>query len=126
MKTLDWIRNEIMANGLLCEEYTERVRNAKSKKQLFEICCDANGARFLPEMRAKGYPLDYDVIHEEFFGDLSKYKIIILPSAMAIAPGFAEKLSGTVTVSDGACRYAIYGKERKEPGAGDWTESSVF
>lgn len=66
MKTLDWIRQEIMANGLLCEEYTERVRNAKSKKQLFEICCDANGARFLPEMRAKGYPLDYDVIHEEF------------------------------------------------------------
>lgn len=66
MKTLDWLKNEILANGLLCEEYAERVRKAKSKKQLFEICSDANGVAFLPEMRAKGYPLPYDTIWEDF------------------------------------------------------------
>jgi hypothetical protein len=66
MKTLDWIRNEIIGNGLLCAEYAEKVRNAKSKKQLFDICADANGASFLPEMRAKGYPLPYEVVWDEF------------------------------------------------------------
>lgn len=33
-----------------------------------------------------------DVIHESFPGDLNKYKMIILPSAFAIEPSFAEKL----------------------------------
>lgn len=69
MKVIDWLNNEIIANGLLCDEYTERVRNAVSKKQLFEIVCDANGVSFLPEMREKGFPLGYDIIGEEF----SKY-----------------------------------------------------
>ena len=48
MKTLDWLNNEIIGNGLLCAEYTERVRNAKSKKQLFDVCADANGVSFIP------------------------------------------------------------------------------
>ena len=51
-----------MANGLLCEEYAERVRNAKSKKQLFDICADANGVSFLAEMRQKEHPLAYETI----------------------------------------------------------------
>ena len=33
-----------------------------------------------------------DILHEEFSNDLSQYELIILPSAMAIAPSFAEKL----------------------------------
>lgn len=66
MKTLDWLNNDIIGNGLLCEEYTERVRESISKKQLFEVCADANGVSFLAEMRAKGYPLDYEIIREDF------------------------------------------------------------
>lgn len=65
MKVLDYISN-IEASGLLCEEYAERVRNAKSKKRLFDLVCDANGVSWLPEMRAKGFPLEYQTIHEEF------------------------------------------------------------
>ena len=51
MKVLDYISN-IEPSGLLCEEYAERVRNAKSKKRLFDIVCVANGVSGLPEMRA--------------------------------------------------------------------------
>lgn len=66
MKTLDWIQKDIIGNGLLCDEYTEKVRKAKSKKQLFGICADANGISFLPEMRDKGLPLSNEVIWEDF------------------------------------------------------------
>lgn len=66
MKTLDWLNNSIISNGLLCDRYISKVRRAKSKKQLFEICCDANGISFLMEMRDKGFPLDYDTIVGEF------------------------------------------------------------
>jgi hypothetical protein len=37
-----------------------------------------------------------DIIHEEFANDLSKYKLLILPTATAIAPEFAEKLKAYV------------------------------
>ena len=33
-----------------------------------------------------------DIIHESFVNDLSKYRLIILPSATALAPDFVEKL----------------------------------
>jgi len=33
-----------------------------------------------------------DIIHEEFFRELDRYKLIIVPSAMAISPKIAEKL----------------------------------
>lgn len=65
MKTINWLRG-IIESGLLCEEYTELVSKAKGKKALFDIVCDSNGVRFLCEMRAKGFPLDYEVIQEEF------------------------------------------------------------
>jgi hypothetical protein len=95
MKTLDWLRQEIMANGLLCEEYAERVRNAKSKKQLFEICCDANGVSFLPEMTAKGYSLDYELIWAEFDRYINgKYK-----------PEFESPLTGDSYTSAIYCQY---------------------
>lgn len=66
MKTLDWLNNNIIGRGLLCDEYIEKVRSAKSKKQLFEICADSNGVSFLAEMRAKGCPLPYETIWEDF------------------------------------------------------------
>ncbi len=65
MKVIDWIER-IIERGLLCDEYTEKVRLASSKKELFDIVCDANGVSFLPEMREHGLPLDYDIIKEEF------------------------------------------------------------
>lgn len=66
MKTLDWLKNEIIGNGLLCDDYAEKVRKAKSKKQLFEICCDANGVNFLTEMASKKHPLPYEAVWEDF------------------------------------------------------------
>lgn len=33
-----------------------------------------------------------DILHEEFAGDLSRYKLIVIPSAIAISPRLAEKL----------------------------------
>ena len=37
-----------------------------------------------------------DIIHEAYANNLSKYKLIILPSATAIAPEFAEKLKAYI------------------------------
>lgn len=65
LKTIEWINNEIVANNLICDEI-DKIRAAKSKKQLFEVCCGAKGIDFLPMMRSKGHPLSYDVINEEF------------------------------------------------------------
>lgn len=87
MKTLNWLKNEIMANGLLCSEYAERVRHAKSKKQLFDICADANGVSFLPEMEDKGFPLPYETVWEDFGRYINgKYK-----------PAFSAPLGGEYT-----------------------------
>lgn len=65
MKTRDWL-NDIIDKGLLCEQYTDKVVNAKSKRQLMDIVLDVNGASYLQEMMSKGYPLPYDTIREEF------------------------------------------------------------
>lgn len=65
MKTFDWL-NKIIEDGRLCEQYTEKVRNAISKKGLVDIALDYNGASFLCEMDAVGYTLGYDVILKEF------------------------------------------------------------
>lgn len=66
MNFSDWLNNEILAGGFICAEYAERVRGAKSKKELFDICCDTNGLRFIPEMSSKGHPLSYGAIIKEF------------------------------------------------------------
>lgn len=46
-----------------------------------------------------------DIVHEEYADDLSKYKVVILPSAYAISPTLAEKLKeyirqGGTVISD--------------------------
>lgn len=65
MKTSEWLSN-IIENGALCGNYTDKVNEAKSKLQLFRLCCDANGANFLMEMQEKGLPLPYETICKEF------------------------------------------------------------
>lgn len=49
-------------NGLLCDEYCDKVDNAKSKLELVRCVLDANGSSFLQEMQAVGFQLPYDVI----------------------------------------------------------------
>lgn len=65
MKTKDWL-HEITNAGLLCGSYIDKVNDAKSKKQLIDICFDANGINYLCEMQEKGMPLPYETITKEF------------------------------------------------------------
>lgn len=61
----DWLNN-IIGKGILCGEYSSKVAKALSKKQIADIGLDANGIHWLCEMRHNGYPLDYDVLLNEF------------------------------------------------------------
>jgi hypothetical protein len=72
MKTSEWLSN-IIENGALCGNYTDKVNEAKSKLQLFRLCCDANGANFLMEMQEKGMPLPYETITKELTVVLNKH-----------------------------------------------------
>lgn len=65
MKFNDWITS-VMASGNLCEEYSHKVENAMSKKDLMDIILDANGVSYLLEMQEKGIGLPYEIIHDEF------------------------------------------------------------
>lgn len=65
MKTTLWLNQDIIPNGLICDELY-KLWGMRSKKQIFEVCCGAKGIDFLPLMRAKGHPLEYEVIKEEF------------------------------------------------------------
>lgn len=74
MKTSEWL-SDIIENGALCGNYTDKVNEAKSKLQLFRLCCDANGTSFLMEMQEKGMPLPYETILREFGNYVNgKYK----------------------------------------------------
>lgn len=53
-------------NGLLCDMYSEKVDNAKSKLELVRCCLDANGVNFLQEMQSAGFPLPYEVVCSVF------------------------------------------------------------
>lgn len=61
MKTLDWLNSEI-EKGSVCEAYTSKAKGCYSKKQLFDLACDINGAQYLCESKT----LDIDVIEKEF------------------------------------------------------------
>lgn len=65
MKVKDWI-GDIIDNGLLCREYTERVKAAQSKADFMNIILDINGVTFLQEMDRKGHSLSKDIILDEF------------------------------------------------------------
>lgn len=53
-------------NGLLCDMYSEKVDNAKSKLELVRYCLDANGVNFLQEMQSEGHALPYETINKLF------------------------------------------------------------
>lgn len=61
----EWINN-VIETGNLCGGYTDKVYEARSKKQLFDIVLDANGSSYMCEMQVKGFPLPYETIHREF------------------------------------------------------------
>lgn len=61
----DWL-NELEERELLCEDYSSRIANAKSKKQLVDLGLDANGISYLCEMQQKGCALPYETILSEF------------------------------------------------------------
>ncbi len=61
----EWI-NKVISSGHLCEEYTDKVNVARSKKALMDIVLDANGLIFLQEMDKEGIALPYDTILKEF------------------------------------------------------------
>lgn len=61
----EWI-DKVISNGKLCEEYTAKVGDARSKKALMDIVLDANGCKFLCEMDENGIALPYETIKREF------------------------------------------------------------
>lgn len=61
----EWI-NKVIDSGNLCAEYTVKVKSAKSKRALMDICLDSNGSKFLQEMDSKGFMLPYETIMKEF------------------------------------------------------------
>lgn len=65
MKTLDWL-NFVESEGKVCADYTDRIKDAKSKKDLFDFACEIGGAKFLMSMQNKGCGLSMDTIKEEF------------------------------------------------------------
>lgn len=65
MEFKDWI-SEVRGNGLLCASYSEKVDNAKSKKQLLDVVLDSNGVSFLCEMDSHGLALPYETILKSF------------------------------------------------------------
>lgn len=50
----------------LCQEYTEKVDKAASKKQFMDICLDANGMNWLSHAIARWHGLSAEYISREF------------------------------------------------------------
>lgn len=65
MEFYEWLNN-VIKNGLLCDAYKDMALDAKSKLALMRLCLDSNGASYLCEMQAKGYPLSYETICDKF------------------------------------------------------------
>lgn len=105
METKKWI-NRMYASDALCEEYMAKIRNAKSKRQLFDIAVDANGIDYLCEMRDNGHPLPYDVIEGEFKPYLNGRYIAEIPcsigaytSALYIGLGKTDEVNMGTTLA---------------------------
>lgn len=60
-----WV-NEILSTGSLCESYTDKLKRAKSNKQIMDLVLDANGVSYLQQMQEKGIVLPYEVITSRF------------------------------------------------------------
>lgn len=65
MEFHEWL-NSVIKSGNLCDVYKDKALDAKSKLALVRLCLDSNGASYLCEMQAKGYPLSYETICNKF------------------------------------------------------------
>lgn len=65
MEFHEWL-NSVIKSGNLCDAYKDKALDAKSKLALVRLCLDSNGASYLCEMQAKGYPLSYETICSKF------------------------------------------------------------
>lgn len=61
----EWFDN-IITQGQLCAEYTDKYHNAQSKKQLVDLALGGRGITYLCEMREKGYGAPYDMLIKQF------------------------------------------------------------
>lgn len=57
---------DIVENGLICEEYKNKIFKRRSKLNIIQTVLDANGVSFLQEMNEKGFGLPYEVIMKQF------------------------------------------------------------
>lgn len=65
MDIRDWF-SKIINEGQLCQEYTDKYEESKSKKQLVDLALGGRGITYLCEMKAKGYGAPYDVLQTQF------------------------------------------------------------
>lgn len=61
----EWFE-EIIDSGNLCEEYTSKYHNSRSKKQLVDLALGGRGITYLCEMQDKGYGAPYDMLVNQF------------------------------------------------------------
>ena len=57
-------KNAIARN--LCDKYAEMWTDKKSKRQLFEMACDVNGAEYMAQSLSEGWGLSTDFIEDKF------------------------------------------------------------
>lgn len=77
MKVHDWIK-KMVEMGFTCDAYTSKLNSSVSKKDIMDICLDANGITFLCDMESKGFPLPYEVILNEYGAYINgRYKAIL-------------------------------------------------
>lgn len=65
MEIRKWIEESI-AKGLVCDEYTTKYTDAKSKKQLVDLVLRGGGVGYLCQAQANGFLPDYSVLEKEF------------------------------------------------------------
>lgn len=61
----EWI-DEIIRRNELCSAYVDKVNDAVSNKQIFDVVTDSNGMSYLPSMDSKGFGLPKDLITGRF------------------------------------------------------------
>lgn len=65
MIDLEQFKNNAIARGL-CENYTEMWSDEKSKRQLFELACDANSVEYMAKSLSEGWGLSPEFISDKF------------------------------------------------------------
>ena len=61
----EWFE-QIIGSGNLCEEYTSKYHNSRSKKQLVDLALGGRGITYLCEMKDKGYGAPYEMLTKQF------------------------------------------------------------